>query len=63
MYKALHKHEFVFHIGDPGDYFYMIFKGTADIYVVKRLNKFDKSKPIRYIEWTINIDQYRDLKT
>jgi CRP-like cAMP-binding protein len=35
-YRMVPKNEFVFHIGDQGDYFYILFKGSGDIYVAKR---------------------------
>lgn len=34
-YKFVQKGEFVFHVKDDGDYFYMIFDGAVNVYVPK----------------------------
>lgn len=34
-YKLHKKGSFIFHSGDVGDYFYLILKGSANVYVAK----------------------------
>ena len=45
-YKLHKKGSFIFHSGDVGDYFYLILKGSANVYVPKAyqnlINKFFK---------------------
>lgn len=31
--KLIHKNEYLFKINDPGDYFYIIFRGTLNVLV------------------------------
>ena len=37
-YKLYKKGSFIFHSGDVGDYFYLILKGSANVYVPKAYN-------------------------
>ena len=40
------KNEFIFHFGDTGEYFYIVFKGRADIYVSKTEENIAKEREI-----------------
>lgn len=45
-YRFFPRHEFVFHFGDKGDYFFIVLKGEADIFIPKSTEEISKERTL-----------------